>query len=86
MQEILAINLDKKITELSDALAKLASHGSHDLKDLLKIIHQPGWTTPAERLYTAGIIEGIMAQINAVSAMHQALMSGANQVGKPQNF
>lgn len=47
--------LEKKITALSDALAHLGK--GTDLKDPLRIIHNPGWTTPAEWLFAVGIID-----------------------------
>ena len=46
--------LDKKITALSDALAKLGS--ADDLRKLLLIIRRPGWTTPAELAFALGYV------------------------------
>jgi len=71
--------LEKKITALSDALAHLGK--GTDLKDLLRIIHNPGWTTPAEWLFAMGIIDSMHAQANQLAALSTSLREAAGQVG-----
>ena len=56
--------LDKKITALSDALARLGKGTT--MQDLLRTIRNSGYTTPAELLFTAAIIELMQAQVNTI--------------------
>jgi len=72
--------LDKKITELSDALAHLGK--GTDLKELLRIIRFPGYTTPAEFAFTLAMLDGIARQVEVINRMSKDLVSGANVVVK----
>jgi len=47
--------LERRIDALSNALARLGKGG--DLKELIRIIKFPGWTTPAEFAFALGIVE-----------------------------
>jgi len=47
--------LETRIDALSNALARLGKGG--DLKELIRIIKFPGWTTPAEFAFALGIVE-----------------------------
>jgi hypothetical protein len=73
--------LDKKITELSDALAHLGK--GTDLKELLRIIRFPGYTTPAEFAFTLAILDTMNAQVNVLVNLNtQLLGAGKLVVGK----
>lgn len=74
--------LDKKITELSDALAHLG-RGS-DLKDLLKIIVKPGWTTPAELAFSMAIVDTMQGQVKLLSNLSTQLLEAGKQVSEHQ--
>jgi hypothetical protein len=71
--------LDKKITALSDALAHLGK--GTDLKELLRIIRFPGWTTPAEMGFTVAILDSMQGQVNQLAKLSGALHKAAKQVG-----
>jgi hypothetical protein len=71
--------LDKKITELSDALAHLGK--GTDLKDLIRIIRNPGWTTPAEFAFSVAIIDSMQVQVNALSSLNTQLLTASKLVG-----
>ena len=71
--------LDKKITALSDALAHLGRGTTW--KELLKIIHNPGYTTPAEFLFTQALIDAAQVHVNAMSSIETQIIEGAKQVG-----
>lgn len=58
-----------------EATAKEASY-----PELLKIIHRPGWTTPAEMLLATAAVDNLIAQVVAVRQANQALMAGAREV------
>ena len=70
--------LDKKVTALSDALAKLGS--AEDFRKLLLIIRRPGWTTPAEFLFAAGFVDSMAAQAKALDQAKGALLKAAGAV------
>jgi hypothetical protein len=71
--------LDKKITELRNALANLAK--APELTELQRLIHQPPWTTIAEVAFTLTIIESLIAQANTVGKTQAALLKAGKQVG-----
>ena len=72
--------LDKKITELSDALAHLGKGTS--LLELLKIIHFPGWTTPAEFAFAVLAVDSMHAQVNVLNTMSEQLLAAGKLVGR----
>ncbi len=74
--------LDKQITALSDALANLGK--GTDLKELLRIIRFPGWTTPAELLFTTAALESMQAQVALLTRQSAALLAAGKQVSAKQ--
>ena len=70
--------LDKKITELSDALAHLGK--GTDLKELLRIIRFPGYTTPAEFALTVAVIDSMQAHVHALSNLSTRLLVASKLV------
>lgn len=72
--------LDKKITALSNALAKLGK--GTDLKDLIRIIRFPGWTTPAEFAFTVAILDSMQTQVNQLAELSNSLAKAAKQVSR----
>ena len=71
--------LEKQVTALSDALAKLNS--ADDWKRLILILRRPGWTTPAELLLVSGVLDGMRAQVAALGAFKTQFIKGAEAVG-----
>jgi hypothetical protein len=57
---------------------------STDLDELWKIIHRPGWTTPAERMLVTTSLEYLEAQTRLVATLRQNLLAGAKAVGTAQ--
>lgn len=70
--------LDKKITELSDALAHLGK--GTDLKELIKIIRFPGWTTPAEFAFAVTIVDTMQTHVNALGQLSTQFLAASRQV------
>ena len=70
--------VSEKITALSDALAKLGRGTS--LRELLKIIRFPGYTTPAEFALTIAILDGMASQVSALAKMEMDLLAGSKQI------
>ena len=70
--------LDKKITALSDALAKLGRGTS--LPELIKIIHFPGYTTPAEFALTVTILDAMQVHAGHLEKMGMDLLEASKKV------
>ena len=72
--------LEERIDLLSKSMAKAAD--GKDVRELLTIIHRPGWTTPAEFLLVSGIVDSMIAHAEAMGGLKETLMKGSNAVGK----
>lgn len=72
--------LEAHIHALKSTHAILADSATTD--ELWRIIHQPGWTTPAERLLVTSSLEYIIAQAKLLNTLQQNLLAGAKVVGK----
>ena len=70
--------IDAKVTALSDALAHLGKGTS--LRELLKIIRFPGYTTPAELAFTIAMLEGMEAQVRTLAKMENDLLAASKLV------
>ena len=65
--------LDKKITDLSDALAKLGRGTT--LQELLRIIRRPGYTTPAEFAFTVATVDNMAGHVSVLAKQEQDLLA-----------
>lgn len=70
--------LDKKITDLSDALAHLGQGTS--LRELLRIIRFPGYTTPAEFAFSVAMIDNMQLHVKALDKAGQDLLAAGKLV------
>lgn len=70
--------LEDDIRELNTALRHL---GSLSLEELIKIIRQPGWTTPAEYELVRGLVQQMRAQVTLTGDLRATLLRGAQLVG-----
>jgi hypothetical protein len=70
--------LDKKVTDLSKALANLGR--GTDLKELIRIIRNPGWTTPAELGFSIAILDSMQGQVAQLQKLSGALVKSAKRV------
>jgi len=66
------------ITTLTQNLKGLAE--DKDFAELLSIIRKPGWTTPAEALLVAGVLESMNAHTKHLTDLKQTLLAGARAV------
>ena len=74
--------LEAHIQALKSTHAILADSATTD--ELSRIIHNPGWTTPAERMLVTNSLEYIIAQAKLLNNLQQGLLAGARLVGKSQ--
>ncbi len=51
-------------------------------KELFRLIHFPGWTTPAEFLLVSSIVENMMVQARALNGLKQNLLQASREIGK----
>ncbi|PSB28667.1 hypothetical protein [Stenomitos frigidus] len=72
--------LEGRIKELSQGLKQLSD--DDELTELIKIIHQPGWTTPAELLFVSGLVDALMMKTKTLRNLKHTLISGSRLVGK----
>jgi hypothetical protein len=70
--------LEAKIRDL-EAVCESVGDNS-DLVELLKILHRPGWTTPAEFIYANSIVDSLIAQARNVLALRNTLLIGSREV------
>jgi hypothetical protein len=72
--------LEKKVTDLSDALARLGSR--EDFKRLILIFRRPGWTTPAEYLFATALVDSMQSQVATLAKLKTDLLKGSKEVGR----
>ena len=72
--------LEGKIKKLQTALTSFSV--SEDFDELWKIIHRPGWTTPAEGIFASGLIESMIGQVEVLASMRKMLLTASREVGK----
>lgn len=72
--------LDKKVTSISNALAKLNS--ADDFRKLILEWRKPGWTTPAEFMFVSAILDSMAAQTAAMADLKANLIKGSKEVSR----
>jgi len=70
--------LEGKIRELQEIFADFGS-AKRDLGAMWKIIHQPGWTTPAELALVEAVLNAEKKYAQATLGLNKALLSGAEK-------
>ena len=70
--------LTKRVKALSDSLVYVSK--IEDLKQLIIVMKRPGWTTPAEFLFAAGIVDSMLVQVKALGQLKNALLRGSRAV------
>jgi hypothetical protein len=71
------LQLARGISALDKALQR---RNKAELLALLKVIKQPGWTTPAEIAFALGIVQSLTVQLGAFNQLKGALISGSRSV------
>lgn len=70
--------LEKHIKALHEAVRVLAV--DDDFLELLKIIHSPGYTTPAEFKLVNGVIGLMHAQVRELTTLKGTLLSASREI------
>ena len=71
-------HLESRIKELGEQLGTLGD--TSDLEELIFLLHQPGWTTPAEYLLVRGIVDAMQEHAKALTTLRQSLITGSRLV------
>jgi hypothetical protein len=72
--------LERDIKTLQKTLSGFAHEDPYS--QLLKFIHQPGWTTPAEFLLVHGAINAMNAQLRELTALRDTVVGAAREIAK----
>jgi hypothetical protein len=73
-------HLETRIKELGEQLEIMGDTG--DLKEMIFLIHHPGWTTPAEYLLVNGIVNAMLEHVNALTTLRQGLLTGSRVIAE----
>ena len=71
--------LHRAITALEKRLKALAD--DDELRELLRIIRNPGWTTPAELVFVGSIVTSLDLHAKAMIGLKSELLEGSRLVG-----
>jgi hypothetical protein len=72
--------LERRIGALGEQLEAMSDTG--DLKELIILMHRPGWTTPAEYQLVSGVIDIMQHQVEMLAAMKQVLLNGSRSIAR----
>ncbi len=72
--------LQKSINTLNKAWGSMDRKKT--LVELLRLIKQPGWTTPSEYLLVQGIIDSLLEQTLSIQRLNERMIQGAREVGQ----
>ncbi|WP_114809815.1 hypothetical protein [Paraburkholderia kururiensis] len=72
--------LEAKIATLRKAADEFASQDGYDV--LFRIIHQPGWTTPAEFAFAVALVDTMAGAANVLVQAKSALVAASRAVGQ----
>ncbi|MER7755404.1 hypothetical protein [Kitasatospora sp. NPDC097643] len=71
-------HLEQRIHHLI-TVTRAVSNDPHE--ELLKIIHRPGWTTPAEVALVTNAVDHLIKQTESLNEARTNLLDGARAVG-----
>jgi hypothetical protein len=71
-------HLERSLKTLSAELSRLSDE--ENFLELIKILHHPGWTTPAEFTFASGIVASMATQVGTLLALKESLIVGGRQV------
>jgi hypothetical protein len=71
--------VEVQLRELDKVMSAL-SHHREQTAELLHIIKQPGWTTPAEFRFSRAIVSAMVGHGRALAELSDALHAGSREV------
>ncbi len=73
-------HLERRIKELGEQLGAMGDIS--DLEETIFLLHQPGWTTPAEYLLVSGIVDTMQEHARALTSLRQSLITGSRLISE----
>jgi hypothetical protein len=73
-------HLEGRIKELGEQLRAMGD--TSDLEETIFLLHQPGWTTPAEYLLVSGIVDTMQEHARALTILRQSLITGSRLISE----
>jgi hypothetical protein len=70
--------LESRIKELEEVCKSVGDNS--DLVELLRLLHRPGWTTPAEFTFASSIVDSMLGQARNLVALRKNLLAGSRDV------
>lgn len=70
--------LEREVKTLQQGLLDLSKPA--DFEELVRIWRRPGWTTPAEFTFVAGMVDTMVGLTNQLMEMKQILLRGSQEV------
>jgi hypothetical protein len=71
-------SLEEAVNNASEVLREI--NDGNMLPDILEIIRQPGWTTPAEFVFALAMTESLTRELETARRTMQGIMAGARRV------
>jgi hypothetical protein len=73
--------VEAQLHDLDNVMSELSRHRKQTA-ELLRIIRQPGWTTPAEFVLSRAILSEMIGHGRALAALSDALYAGSEEIVK----
>jgi hypothetical protein len=73
--------IESRLREIDNMLSELSRHRART-KELLRIIRQPGWTTPAEFLLSRVVLDSMLLHGGQLVQLSDAFHKGALDIAK----
>ncbi len=73
-------HLEKSIHGVRERLAEIAQ--DDEFLELIKIIKQPGWTTPAEFRFVTSIVKTLDRHVEIIGELKGELLTGSREVAR----
>jgi len=71
--------LEGQLLDLKKRFASFSKTGN-DIDELLRIIHQPGWTTIAEEMLTFELVRSLQNNLQNVQTMTETLLQASKEI------
>lgn len=74
--------METTIKQVATSLGKLGN--GPGMPELLRIIHRPGFTTPAEIAFILSTLEAMLTMSKALAGLKDGLLAGSRAVGSAE--
>jgi hypothetical protein len=71
--------LEGQLLDLKKRFALFSKTGN-DIDDMLRVIHQPGWTTIAEEMLTMELVKSLQNNLQNIQSMTETLFEASREI------